>query len=108
MPRSVRQRRTPAGHPRPTIVDATPLQRVDVDEPEAPDDLPPPPPGVVHCQECTTLIGPGYLETEPFPHPHGKRVVCFRCLQSLERRAVRRGARAPTPLPLGSTTRRPT
>src|SRR5207248_1048294 len=26
------------------------------------------PPGVVPCRECTILIGPGYLEREPFPH----------------------------------------
>ena len=67
-------------------MDQNPLHLVDAEEP---DDLPPLPPGVVHCQECTILIGPGYLEQDPWPHPQGEGVVCFRCLESLERRAAR-------------------
>ena len=47
------------------------------------------PPGVKHCSQCTILIGPGYLETEPYAHPTRPGVVCWRCFESLERRAQR-------------------
>ena len=42
-------------------------------------DVPPPPPGTVHCAECTILIGPGFLESEPFQHPSRPGVVCGQC-----------------------------
>jgi hypothetical protein len=57
--------------------------------PEEPADRPSVPPGLLQCQECTILIGPGYLETEPFAHPAREGVVCWRCFESLERRAAR-------------------
>jgi hypothetical protein len=53
-------------------------------------DLAPAPPGVEHCRECTILIGPGYVESEPFQHPDGRGYVCWRCFESLQRRAERR------------------
>jgi hypothetical protein len=70
------------------------LHLVDLEDPSEPTELPPAPPGTVHCQECTILIGPGYLEQEPFSHPGGSGVVCGACLESLERRARRRPAPA--------------
>ena len=81
-------------------MDQEPLHLVDPEDAAEPTDLPRPPPGTVHCQECTILIGPGYLEREPFPHPHGDGVVCEACLESLERRARRRPAPAPESLPV--------
>ncbi len=47
------------------------------------------PTGILTCAECTILIGPGYLETEPFAHPARSGAVCWRCFESLERRAQR-------------------
>jgi hypothetical protein len=49
------------------------------------------PDGTVPCRECTILIGPGYVESEPIPHPQvpGK-YVCWRCYESLQRQADRR------------------
>src|SRR4051794_37044837 len=66
------------------------------EDPEEPVEPASVPTGILVCAECTILIGPTYLETEPYPHPHGAGVVCFRCLESLERRA----ARGPAPEPL--------
>src|SRR4051794_30180454 len=57
------------------------------EDPEEPDEPATVPTGILMCAECTILIGPGYIETTPLPHPHGAGVVCFRCLESLERRA---------------------
>jgi hypothetical protein len=70
-------------------MDQDSLHLVDPEDAAEPTDLPPAPPGTVHCQECTILIGPGYLEREPFRHPQGQGVVCWPCFQSLERRAQR-------------------
>jgi hypothetical protein len=67
-----------------------PLHLVDPEDPETPTDLPPAPPGLVRCQECTILIGTGHIEREPFLHPRGQGAVCGACLESLERRARRR------------------
>jgi hypothetical protein len=53
------------------------------------DEHPLAPPGTQPCSECTILIGPGYLETEPYVHPTRPGVVCWRCWESLERRAQR-------------------
>jgi hypothetical protein len=64
------------------------LPEGELDDLEA--ELGPAPPGVKHCRECTILIGPGYLENEPFPHPDGRGFVCWRCFESLQRRAERR------------------
>ena len=41
-----------------------PLHIVDLDESDEPATVPT---GVLSCHECTILIGPGYLEAEPFP-----------------------------------------
>jgi hypothetical protein len=70
------------------------------EDPKEPDEPATVPTGIIPCVECTILIGPGYLEPQPFPHPHGQRVVCGARLASLERRA-RRG-----PTPLGSAAQR--
>jgi hypothetical protein len=64
------------------------LPEGELDDLEA--ELGPAPPGVKHCRECTILIGPGYLENEPFSHPDGRGFVCWRCFESLQRRAERR------------------
>jgi len=64
------------------------LAEAEIEDLEA--DLAPAPPGVRHCRECTILIGPGYVEAEPFPHPEGRGYVCWRCFESLQRRADRR------------------
>jgi hypothetical protein len=85
-------------------MDDEPLHLVDLDEPAEPDRPAAVPPGVVACAECTILIGPGYIETEPFPHPHGAGVVCGACLASLERRAQRPPALGPQSL--GASARR--
>jgi hypothetical protein len=82
------------------------LYRVDAEDPEKLTDLPPAPPGLVRCQECTILIGPGHLEREPFPHPHGHGVVCGACLESLERRAHRHPAPRRAPQSLAAAARR--
>jgi hypothetical protein len=71
--------------------------------PEEPDEPVTVPTGILMCAECTILIGPGYIETTPVPHPHGAGVVCFRCLESLERRA----RRAASPAPPTAATLRP-
>ena len=55
----------------------------------------------------TILIGPGYLETEPFPHPQGQGVVCGQCLESLVRRALRAGEAEPKPPPPWDPRRHP-
>ncbi len=44
----------------------------------------------IHCRVCTILIGEGYQETRPFTAPDRSGVVCFRCYESLLRRATRR------------------
>lgn len=62
----------------------------DQDSDELDLDLPPAPDGTVHCRVCTILIGPGYVETEPFPDPEGRGYVCWRCFESLQRQAERR------------------
>jgi hypothetical protein len=59
------------------------------EDPEEPDEPATLPTGVRMCAECTILIGPSYIETVPYLHPHREGVVCFRCLESLERRAAR-------------------
>jgi hypothetical protein len=87
-------------------MDTEPLHRVDPTEAEAPTDLPSAPPGLVRCRECTILIGPGHLEREPFPAPHGRGVVCGACLESLERRAQRHPAPRRAPQPLGASAQR--
>jgi hypothetical protein len=73
-------------------------------DPEEPDEPATVPTGVLSCAECTILIGPGYMETTPFPHPHGPGVVCFRCLKSLERRAARGNTSAPKHVGLSSSS----
>ena len=65
------------------------------EDPEEPDEPAAVPTGIRMCAECTILIGPSYLETVPYPHPHREGVVCFRCLESLERRAARGPALEP-------------
>jgi hypothetical protein len=76
-----------------------PLHIVDLDETEEPATVPT---GVLSCHECTILIGPGYLESEPFPHPQGQGVVCGQCLESLLRRALRAADAEPkSPPPWG-------
>ena len=70
-------------------MDTEPLHLVDPEDAADPIDLPPAPPGIGRCQECTILVGPGYLEQDPWPHPRGDGVVCGACLASLERRAAR-------------------
>jgi hypothetical protein len=82
------------------------LYRVDAEDPETLTDLPPAPPGLVRCQECTILIGPGHLELEPLLHPKGHGVVCGACLESLERRARRHPAPRRAPQSLGASARR--
>jgi len=72
----------------------------DLEDLSEPTELPLAPPGTVHCQECTILIGPGYLERERFSPPGGAGVVCGACLESLERRARRRPAPAPESQPV--------
>jgi hypothetical protein len=64
-------------------------RQLDSDDEEI-DELPAPPPGVQPCSECSILIGPGYIETAPFSHPSRPGVVCWRCFESLDRRAARR------------------
>ena len=78
------------------------VAREDSAEPDEPRTVPP---GVLSCRECTILIGPGYLEREPWPHLHGPWIVCNACLESLERRA-RRGETAPPEPPRGVAGRR--
>lgn len=80
--------------------------RVDTEDLEALTDLPPAPPGLVRCQECTILIGPGHLELEPFSYPARHGVVCRACLESLERRARRHPTRWRAPQALGAAARR--
>lgn len=67
--------------------------REDLGEPDEPATVPT---GILICAECTILIGPSYIETVPYPHPHREGVVCFRCLESLERRAARGPATEPS------------
>jgi hypothetical protein len=67
------------------------------------DDISVAPPGAQQCSECTILIGSGYLETEPYVHPTRPGVVCWRCFESLERRAQR----PPAPEGRGPAPRRP-
>jgi hypothetical protein len=67
-------------------MEGEPLHVVDLDDSDAPVTVPP---GILACQECTILIGPGYLEREPFAHPARSGAVCWRCFESLERRAQR-------------------
>ena len=89
----------------PVIAPEDPVPVVASEEPEAPEEPDEPatvPTGILMCAECTILIGPGYIETTPFPHPHGPAVVCFRCLESLERRAARGTTSAPRSLAAGS------
>ena len=81
-----------------------PLHIVDLEEPDEPATVPT---GVLSCHECTILIGPGYLETEPFPHPQGQGVVCGQCLESLMRRALRAGEAEPKPPPPWDPRRHP-
>jgi hypothetical protein len=84
-------------------MDQEPLPRIGDDDPDDlddADDRPLAPPGTVRCQECTILIGPGYLEREPWPHPSGQGGVCGACLDSLERRATREDVAAPATLPV--------
>jgi hypothetical protein len=69
-------------------VDDDVTAEMDADELDA--ELPPAPPGVEHCSQCTILIGPGYVESEPFTHPDARGYVCWRCYESLERRRDRR------------------
>jgi hypothetical protein len=77
----------------------------DPEDPEEPDEPATVPTGILACAECTILIGPGYIETTPFPHPHGPGVVCRACLESLERRA-RRAAPAEAPPLVAAGSRR--
>jgi CheY-like chemotaxis protein len=53
------------------------------------DGLPPPPPGLERCSECTILIGPGHVESEPYIHRARPGVVCWSCYESLQRQAER-------------------
>jgi hypothetical protein len=89
-------------------MDTEPLHLVDPEEADAPHDLPPAPPGLLRCQECTILIGPGYLETESFAHPARPGGVCWRCFESLERRAHRHPPPMRAPPALGASARRST
>ena len=73
---------------------------------EDPTDLLPAPAGLLRCRECTILIGPGYLETEPFTHPARPGVECWRCFESLERRAQRHLAPRRAPQSLAAAARR--
>jgi hypothetical protein len=66
-----------------------PLYLVDPEDPAESDEPVTVPTGILTCAECTILIGSGYLERVPFPHPQGHGVVCRACLESLERRALR-------------------
>jgi hypothetical protein len=95
--------------PVPRVASEESLSRVASEEPEHPEEPDEPatvPTGILMCAECTILIGPGYIETEPFPHPHGPGVVCRACLESLERRARRAAAPPPAPAPLAAGSRR--
>ena len=86
-----------------------PVPVVAWEEPEDPDEPDEPatvPTGMLSCAECTILIGPSYIETEPFPHPHGFGVVCRACLESLERRARRAAAPPSAHAPLAARSRR--
>ena len=87
-------------------MDTEPPHLVDPEDSETLTDLPPAPPGLVRCQECTILIGPDHLEREPFPHPHRHGVVCRACLESLERRAHRHPAPAYALQSLAAAARR--
>jgi hypothetical protein len=80
---------------RGATIDMEPLHVVAIEDPAEPNDLPSAPPGLVRCQECTILIGPGYLETRAFCHPARSGAVCWRCFESLERRAAREDPAAP-------------
>jgi hypothetical protein len=71
------------------------LHLVDPEDPAESDEPVTVPTGILTCAECTILIGSGYLERVPFPHPQGHEVVCRACLESLERRALRRAQPAP-------------
>jgi hypothetical protein len=72
-----------------------PLPLFDPEDPAESDEPVTVPTGILTCAECTILIRPGYLETEPFAHPARSGVVCWRCFESLERRALR-GDTAPS------------
>jgi hypothetical protein len=87
-------------------MDPEPLHWADPEDAEASQDLPPAPPGLRRCQECTILIGPGYLETEPFTHPARPGGVCWRCFESLERRAGRCPPRVLAPQSMDASARR--
>ena len=70
--------------------------------------LPPPPPGLERCSECTILIGPGHVENQSYVHEARPGVVCWSCFESLQRQAERRAEaeRQPSALPTDLPRRR--
>jgi hypothetical protein len=80
-------------------MDQEPLHLVDPEDPAEPDAPATVPTDILSCAECTILIGPGYLETKPFPYPQGHGGVCWRCFESLGRRAQRKAQPAPPAAP---------